>query len=177
MGCKTCPPAAIWKRKEPHGSHETRHVLACYADQPYCYYKSESAIVCTIHTRIVSKYLTALQIWIMAGGHSVPWRQKAPKIILHGCHQLHCECVLATAHVSTSEWALTSPRVCWGQAHNVQSCHGHALNITLCSSQVIKVHTHRQPGPLERQRANTLTDAALLNSIHFCKMRLMLSQH
>lgn len=81
---------------------------------------------------------------------------------------LHC--------VSMSEWALTSPRVRWGQAHNVQSCHGYALNITLCCSQVIKAHRHA--GLLQKQRALTLTDASLLNGVHWCMKRLMLSaQH
>lgn len=29
-------------------------------------------------------------------------------------------------------------KVHWGQAHNVQSCRGHALHITLCRSQIVK---------------------------------------
>lgn len=66
-----------------------------------------------------------------------------------------CQCVLHLhIYVSMSEWALTSLRVHWGQAHNVQSCHGHALNITLCCSHVIKVHAQRPA----RETKNSHTD-------------------
>lgn len=47
-------------------------------------------------------------------------------------------------------------RVCWGQAHDVQRCRSHALNITLCSSQVMRVYIQR-PGQPCLQGSSTTT--------------------
>lgn len=180
----------VGERKEPHGSHENGHVPLRVA---MCYFATITNWTVTI------EYEGCLPLWLQVDtkiscifrstshmNHG-RWRCHRRRLATKGaadysqwtslaawwvCSYCHLSCV------SMSEWVLTSLRVHWGQAHNVQSCHGHALNITLCCSQVRKVHTHthRQPCPLEKQRAITLTEASLPNSIHWCMKRLMLSQ-
>lgn len=87
-------------------------------------------------------YWGALHTWFMAGCHGLHWWEKKHwRLLSAEITSCTVSVFLPPLMLAWVSEALTSPKVCWGQAHNVQSCHGHALNITLCSSQVIKVHT------------------------------------